>query len=72
MSIDSIVNTHTNVHMKNEEYRYPRIRIRSDSASSFSSARSNLSIYNRRMRWVEKRKTKYPVQGKTSTTRIRM
>lgn len=34
MSIQSIVNTHTYVHMKNEEYSYPRIR--SGSASSVS------------------------------------
>jgi hypothetical protein len=45
MSIQSIVNTHTYVHMKNEEeYSYPRIR--SDSASSVSNARTSLSIYN--------------------------
>lgn len=42
MSIQSNVNTHTYVHMKNEEeYSYPRIR--SGSASSVSNARTSLS-----------------------------
>lgn len=57
MSIQLIVNTHTYVHMKNEEYSYPWVR--SGSASSVGSARSSLSIYNCSIHsgW-EKRKNK--------------
>ena len=61
MSIQSIVNTHTYVHMKNEGYSYPRIR--SGSASSVSNARSSLSIYNCSIRSGWKRE-KQSIQSK--------
>jgi hypothetical protein len=56
--------------MKNEEYRYPRIRIRSDSASSVSNARVAYLSMTEAYTLGGKDKNKVSKEKRTTLTRM--